>query len=419
MGASLVAWVLLAALPPPPADDGPACQEWAVEAAERLLVTPQPPASGLGGVTSGGLSEIPPDLWSSFPSLTFGADDAERARRRPVKEGTAPVSSDPALDGALRTFEEPLRRVLRAAFGPRNVLSDGWQIWCTMDCPQQVPSVDRARFAVPTLALALGWRGLEQRRRDDALLGCVGLAGFLRASAGTGLVGQMVAGSFVHALSLECLAASKAASASEVLFLASSIEVVVREWPALSHTLTQELVFGQVLGADRLPADLRARLSPRWLPLVRSSSVSPLEDRSMWADVRRTLFGRLAMREHCLALAKSIRVVDGAPGEADPVLIAAGAPTFFGSLAWEGGGVSRWIGYVRRARRQQTELRMLLTALEASVGKAALPMVDTRTGRPLELRGTASDRVVVAFADPAFEAEELRLPVPEGRPTSP
>jgi hypothetical protein len=37
----------------------------------------------------------------------------------------------------------------------------------------------------------------------------------------------------------------------------------------------------------------------------------------------------------------------------------------------------------------------------------------------LELRDLGSDRVVVAVADPAFGAEELRLPVPGGTPSRP
>jgi len=62
---------------------------------------------------------------------------------------------------------------------------------------------------------------------------------------------------------------------------------------------------------------------------------------------------------------------------------------------------------------------MLNAGLEIISGSPATRRLDARTGRPLEVRGTGTDRVVVALADPAFAAEELRLPVPGGTPTRP
>ena len=114
-----------------------------------------------------------------------------------------------------------------------------------------------------------------------------------------------------------------------------------------------------------------------------------------------------------------MRVADAPATSADPQLRASAAPTTLGVLAWKDGGASNWIGFARRDRRLRTELRMLALGLQASAGQPLRPEVDARTGRPLEIRGAGADRVVVGVADPAFEAEELRLPVPQGRPTPP
>jgi hypothetical protein len=119
-------------------------------------------------------------------------------------------------------------------------------------------------------------------------------------------------------------------------------------------------------------------------------------------------------------MAGLVEVADADPTDADPRFRAAGESTFLWRLARDDDGLSsNWLGFARRVRRLRTQLRMLNTALEAlSVGPSTC-RVDARTGRPLEVRGSGADRVVVAVADPAFGAEELRLPVPEGTPTRP
>gem|GEM_PF-2863940 len=226
----------------------------------------------------------------------------------------------------------------------------------------------------------------------------------------------MLATSYARGLSLECLTAARAASASRRELL-SALELVSREWSPFSRTLTQELVFGQVLNLRSWPPALRARLPRRWLPVASGRSV--VEKDSTWAGVRAFVFGRWAVRDHCLRLARVVLSADGPPSTADPIFLDAGSPGLVGRLAWDDGGTSSWIRFARRFRRLLTELRMLLVGLWPTAGDPARPEVDARTGRALELRGWGPDRVVVAVADPEFDAEELRLPAPEGRPTSP
>ena len=414
MGALFVAWMVLAALPPPPVDDGTACQHWAVDAAEALLQAPQPPASPLDGKSSGGLSEIPDEVWVALGALGYPSkSDAGTVSWREVKEGTAPISSVPAIERALVDADQPLRRVLLAARGPSSTLSDPWQVWCVLDC-SGLPSIERARVDVPTLSLAFGWRALEQGRVEDAVLGCLGLAGFLRALGGTHLLGQMLSASFARNLSLLCIETARRVSPNTRRQLAANLDVVEREWPAFSHTMRQELVFGQMISQARLPPELRSRVPSKWRAIGRT-----VDDASWTTSLREKLFGGWALRERCLAAAALVEVSDAAPRDADARFGVAAAPTLLSRLAWEDASPSNWTGYVRRVRRLRTELRMLVVSLrEASVGRVC-EVVDARTGRPLEIRGSGADRVVVAIADPAFGAEELHLPVPEGRPTVP
>src|SRR6476620_6052167 len=102
MGASLVAWMVVAALPPPPLHDGAACLQWTVDAAIGLLQQPQPPASPLDGERSGGLSEIPDQVWAELGALGYAnASDGGGGSWRALKEGSAPVSSVPAIEKTL------------------------------------------------------------------------------------------------------------------------------------------------------------------------------------------------------------------------------------------------------------------------------------------------------------------------------
>ncbi|HEY1909098.1 MAG TPA: hypothetical protein VGG91_23850, partial [Myxococcaceae bacterium] len=83
--------------------------------------------------------------------------------------------------------------------------------------------MDRARYDVPTLALAFGWQALESGRVDDAVLACVGLAGFLRAIAGTHLLGQMLAAAHGHPLALLCVESARRAPANLRLEIATDL----------------------------------------------------------------------------------------------------------------------------------------------------------------------------------------------------
>src|SRR5689334_22402476 len=198
--------MLVGALPPPPTDDGVACQKWAVEEATALIVSPQPPATGLDGTTSGGLSAIPDEVWAELGTLGYpGWSDGGSAPWRAMKEGSFPVAEVAQVAEALRRTQASIRRVLQASLGPSNFLSDPWQVWCMLDCPGQ-PSMDRVRYGFPVLGLAFGWQALAQGRLEDAVLACTAVAGFLRATGGSGLIGQMLAIPNIRGLSLLCLA---------------------------------------------------------------------------------------------------------------------------------------------------------------------------------------------------------------------
>jgi len=417
MGAIFVAWLVVGVLPPPPTDDGLACQRWAVDEASALIASPQPPATALDGETTGGLSEIPDGVWAEiatlgYPDWTDGGSNSWRA----LREGSIPVAALPQVAETLRRTEGSVRRVLRASLGPANGLSDPWQVWCAArDCPGD-SSADRARYGFPVLGLAFGWRGLEEGRLEDALLACTGVAGFLRASGGTGLIGQMLAISYLRGLSLLCLATASRSDRGTARRILEALGTIEREWPPFSHTLRQELVFGQLYDPRQLSSELRARIPARWLGNILLSS----EEQSWVTGLRGKLFGPWAMRELCLRMAGLVEVADKDPTAADPRFQAAGESTFLWRLAREdGGGSSNWLGFARRMRRLTTELRMLNAGLEAISGSPANCRVDARTGHPLEVRGAGADRVVVAVADPAFAAEELRLPVPGGTPSRP
>ena len=224
----------------------------------------------------------------------------------------------------------------------------------------------------------------------------------------------MLSGSFLRGLSLLCIETARRVPPGTRRQLAEDLILVEREWPAFSHTMRQELVFGQMIGQARLPSKLRARIPSKWRSIVRKG-----DEESWTASLRGKLFGGLAMRERCLATAALVEVADASPRDADARFGAAGAPTLLSRLAWEETGSSNWIGFARRARALRTELRMLVCSLRGGSVGSVCDVIDARSGRPLEIRASGSDCVVVAVADPAFGAEELRLPIPEGRPTSP
>lgn len=415
MGAILVAWMVVAALPPPPLDDGLACQRWAVEASEALLRAPQPSTTPIDPRASGGLSEIPHEVWAELGTFELPpSNDAAGASLRAVKEGAAPVSSVPALDAALPAAEQSLRKVLLAARGPASRLPDAWQVWSTLGGHSR--AMDRAQLNVPNLVLAFGWRGLERGRTEDAALACVGLAGFLRALGGTGLIGQMLSASVIRGHSLLCVATAQRSPARTRQELAAAIALVEHEWPPFAHTLGQELVFSQFLGLDSFPPELRSRVPDRWRALGRRASSDGEEP---WTRrLRERLFGGWALKERCLTSAKLVAIADSPPSVGDPVFLESAPPTTLASLAWEGTVSSNWLGFARRVRGLRTQLRLLDVALRLSTDGSFVAPTDARTGRPVELRGSGRDRVVVGVADPAFSAEELRLPVPEGT-TSP
>jgi hypothetical protein len=382
-----------------------------------MIASPQPPATGLDGETKGGLSEIPDAVWAEVGSLGYPSwSDGGSSSWVPVREGSAPVSSVPQIADSLRRTQASVRRILEASRGPANVLSDPWQVWCTIgDCPGH-PQIDRARYGLPVLALAFGWRALEEGRQEDAVLACTGLAGFVRALAGTGLLGQMLATSNARGLALLCLRTASRVDRRDARRISLALETVEREWPNPSHTLGKELVFGQLYDPAQLPSALRSRVPSRWSA---HGSLAP-EDASWVSSLRGKVFGPWALRELCLRMAGVVEVADADPVTADPRIRAAGEPTFFGRLVRDDEGLSsNWLGFARRMRRMRTELRMLNGALETLAGATFRRQVDARTSRMLELRGAGPDRVVVAVADPAFAAEELRLPIPEGTPTRP
>jgi hypothetical protein len=417
-GASLVGWVVLAALPLPPTDDGAACEEWAVEAAQELLLAPQPPVTGLNGQTRGGLADVPLSTWSALSSFELEKDEADGAQRRRVREGTARVSSVPGFAAGLSRLQEPLHQVLLASLGPANRLPETAQVWRTLDPPSGMEWF-RVANAVGQLGSALGWRALERGDLEEARLACLGLYGFLRAQAGTDLLGQLLSAGQTPWLARLCTALARAEPTNSRRALLEELLLAEKEWPPFSHTLRQELVFGQLITAASWPLDLRARVPAAWDGVVagRAHEAEP----STWSRFRQRLFGRLAGRERCLWMAALIRVADKPPMISDPILAEAGNASFLSRLADEGPAAgSTWLSFARRLRRSRTHLRMTTFAVRALLDQQPTEAsLDARAGRPLELRGSGADRMVVAPADPAFDAEELRLPVPEGRPTLP
>src|SRR5262249_11948310 len=204
MGALLVTWLVVVALPLPPTDDGPGCEKWAVAAARELLSEPQPPASGLDGVTTGGLSTIPDADWTALGSYSY-PDVRTTGPWRAVREGDVPYDAVPELAAAVTALREPLGRVLQAGLGPWNRLPRQGPGWCAFRCAHP-DTWGKLSIRLPTLALAVGWRALELRDLATARLSCLGLAGVLRAQAGTSLLGQMRSAAYMAALGKFCTA---------------------------------------------------------------------------------------------------------------------------------------------------------------------------------------------------------------------
>jgi hypothetical protein len=237
-------WLLSAALPLTPPTDGATCRDWTIEAARTLLVQPQPLATGLGQVTSGGLSDLPDQVWLALDSFHHATNAAERQQRRLVVEGRASVSTIPEVVNALPKFQTTLESVLRAALGPANRLSDSFQLWCLLDCPGH-PSISLASLAVPLLASVSGWSGLERGQAENAQLSCLGLWGFLRADAGAGaLVGQMRAERAAAALVALCLAAAQKMPEKSRRELLRSLELVERGGVGKPRLLSRNILAG-------------------------------------------------------------------------------------------------------------------------------------------------------------------------------
>jgi hypothetical protein len=418
MGVRQATWVLSAALQlaPPPVDDRGACRNWTLEAARALLVQPQPRATGLGGVTSGGLSEVPEEVWTALASFHHATDGAERQRRRLAVEGKASTATIPEVVNALPKFWGPVERILRASLGPANRLPDSFQLWCLFDCPGH-PSISLTSLAVPLLASVSGWNDLERGRPENARLSCLGLWGFLRADAGAGaLVGQLRAERASAALVALCLATAQKLSEPEREELLASLELVEREWPSFSHTLTQELLFMEVRSSSNWPMALQQSLPSQWRPLSVRQPFDP--EPSAWGTFRATVFGTWAEQEQCLRLGQAVRVGDASVSTSDTALLAAGKRTLLDKLAADEhstSGESSWLGFARRYRRLRTQLRMLTAALRTSLGRSlsGSSAIDARSDQPLEVRTSENGRVIVAVAFPSVDAEELRVPVPE------
>jgi hypothetical protein len=417
MGARLAMWLLSAAQPlaPPPVDDGLSCREWAVDAARTLLKQPQPQATGLLGVTSGGLVDVTDETWKALDTFPSTKDETERQRRRLVQEGRASVSTIPQVLEELPRFEIPTERVLQAGLGPANVLSNSFQLWCSLGCLGS-PSIDTASAAVPLLASVSGWSALQLGQSQTGEKNCLGLWGFLRAQAGAGgLLGQMKAANAAPGLVALCLAAAQVLPPVSRKELLTALELVEHEWPTFSHTLVQELVFMEARRSNSWPPELKRQLPEQWLPLAERQSWEP--EMSTWQTFRSYVFGPWSERHQCLKLARAIRVGDASPTISDPVLLAIGERTLLNKLAMEAEsalGETSWLRLARRYRRLRTNLRMLNVALRSSLGEQAFgpPPIDARTEMPLEVRASAPGRLVVAAAAPSVDAEELQLQVP-------
>ncbi len=335
------------------------------------------------------------------------------------------MATAPELVEAAQHLEPELKTLLFAARGSANRLPPSFQLWSIFDDWRLQPSTLNLQTSV-RLGLIRGRASLESGDTSRAVETCIGLLGLLRASAGTSLLGRMVAAAWGTRTRALCLDTARQATPAHRQELYSAVRALQSGWPTLAHTLEQELVFAQVAFFARYwSEESRAQLPPGAIHLMRTAGQQ--QDTGSWLHkVRRTLFSRAAGREQCLVSAHAIEVVDSSPALADPALRAMGEAPFFWRLADvddSPGGIERWVQLFRRVRRLETDLELLRSGLglwavhdtrgtwPASLDEVG-HYVDRRTDLPLVLEKVRESVRVVARADPTLGAEELAISLP-------
>ena len=264
------------------------------------------------------------------------------------------------------------------------------------------------------LGNVLGWKALAEGQVETALELCVESWALFRALGGTGLIGQMLAGSQLHQVRALCLAAARRAGPERRQRLQRTLEVIRREWPSFALTLQQELVFAQVAFFSGRWADPEiSRLPPAAMKLRANAHQDDASD--PLGRVRWRIFGGWAGNESCRLLAQAARDADGPLDRADASLRAGASRPLSIRLAREAkNDEETWVRFARLHRTGKLQLELLLGALEAWGGAPDVSgRGDPRTGKPLRSVGTGPDRALVAEAGPEREAPELRVVVGE------
>jgi hypothetical protein len=371
---------ILLAVGLPPTHDGARCEAWAVRRAGELAEAPQPPAAPLN-VQNPGLAALDPAVWTRFKGAIPQSTAENGPRFAAAVEGRAPVASAPELVEAAQHLEPELKTLLLAARGSENRLPPSFQLWFIFDDWQLQPSTLDLQTSV-RLGLIRGRASLESGDTSRAVETCIGLLGLLRASAGTSLLGRMVAAAWGTRTRVFCLDSARRATPAHRQELHSAVRALQSGWPNLAHTLGQELVFAQVaFFAKYWSEETRTQLPPGAIHLMQTAGQQ--QDTGSWLHkVRRTLFSRPAGREQCLLSARAIEVADASPALADPALRAMGETPFFWRLADvddSPGGTDHWIQLFRRVRRLETDLELL------RAGLAVWAWHDTRGAWPASL----------------------------------
>ena len=415
---------ILLAIGPPPTHDGPGCEAWVAQRARELALAPQPPAAPLT-VETPGLATFDLAIWTRFSGATPQSTEESGPRFAAAVEGRAPVATAPELVKAAERLEPELHTVLRAARGSQNRLPAGFQVWSVFDDWKEQASTLDLQAAV-RLSLIRGRAALESGETSRALESCIGSLGLLRASAGTSLIGRMVAAAWGPRTRTFCLETARQATPARRQELQAAAAALRIGWPSLANTLEQELVFAQVAFFARYWSDeTRTQLPPEALHLM--EVVGRKQNTGSWFHkIRRTLFSRTAGREQCLHAAHGIEAIDGPLAPADQALREMGDAPFFVRLADvddSPGETERWVRLLRRVRRLETDLELLrvglgLWAFHDARGSwpASLEVVgrfiDRRTDLPLVLEQSGDSVRVVARAVPTLAAEELSISLP-------
>ena len=423
----LLAIILAAGLPP--TDDGAGCEAWAANRAHELAIAAQPSAAALGS-DGPGLADVDLRTWTAFVPEVPQSTSESRDRFAAALDGRAAICTASELVQAAQRVEPQLRTLLTAARGARNTLPASFQLWAVLDSNPSPNSVDLN--AAIRLGVARGRDALNSHQFARAIETCVGLLGLVRASAGTSLVGRLVAGAWGTRTRAFCLDTAALVTPAQREELRAALTHLSDGWPDFAHTLGQELVFAQVSLFSRYwSEETRSRRPADAIHL--SQAAEKQDHTSSWQRVRRALFGQWSAREQCLLYARALPLVDAPPSIADPALRTLGVAP----LLWRLADFplpdrdDSWVRVFRRVRALETELAFLRAGLAAwefrdrrgawpasleslardpwaRLDEKAWKFIDARTGQRIVLELKGGSVFLVARADPSVDAEEIR-----------